>query len=103
MNRTQETRKTGLQPQRFERLALAIARPTFDLAYARERWRAAQRLLDAEGFALYPESILEAAQLDSLFASHPQALFLPSFAHPGYGSGGTRLVGRSAAMKLKTA
>ena len=65
MNRTQETRKTGLQPQRPERLALAIARPTFDLAYARERWRAAQRLLDAEGFALYPESILEATQLDS--------------------------------------
>lgn len=73
MNRTQETRKTGLRLQRPERLALAIARPTFDLAYARKRWRAAQRLLDAEGFALYPESILEAAQLDALFASHPQA------------------------------
>ena len=78
MSSLKKSRKTRLQRQRPERLALAIACPTFDLAYARERWRAAQRLLDAEGFALYPESILEAAQLDSPFASLPQASLYPS-------------------------
>ena len=58
MSSLKKSRKTRLQRQRPERLALAIACPTFDLAYARERWRA--------------------AQLDSPFASLPQASLYPS-------------------------
>ena len=44
MNRTQETRKTDLRPQRLERLMLTIDFPTLDLTHATECWQTAQQV-----------------------------------------------------------
>jgi hypothetical protein len=43
MSSRYKTRKTLLQRQITGRLALAIARPTFDITHATERWQVAQQ------------------------------------------------------------